>query len=60
MDVSVVKYTGEITDRRVVLPSEIFGVEPNDHAVYLDVKLIFIIILIIQTFYEFYTFYVIS
>lgn len=38
MEVSVVKYSGEDTGRKVNLSSDIFGIEPNDHAIYLDVK----------------------
>lgn len=38
MDVSVVKYNGEDTGRTVSLSKEVFGIEPNDHAIYLDVK----------------------
>ena len=38
MDVAVVKYSGEDTGRKVSLASDIFGIEPNDHAIYLDVK----------------------
>jgi large subunit ribosomal protein L4 len=38
MEVSVVKYSGEDTGRKVTLSDQIFGVEPNDHAIYLDVK----------------------
>lgn len=38
MDISVVKYSGEDTGRKVSLSSEVFGIEPNDHAIYLDVK----------------------
>lgn len=38
MEVSVVKYSGEDTGRKVSLSDAIFGVEPNDHAIYLDVK----------------------
>lgn len=38
MNVSVVKYSGEDTGRKVSLSKEIFGIEPNDHAIYLDVK----------------------
>ena len=38
MEVSVLKYTGEDTGRKVSLSKEVFGVEPNDHAIYLDVK----------------------
>ncbi|MEX2336698.1 MAG: 50S ribosomal protein L4 [Fulvivirga sp.] len=38
MNVSVVKYSGEDTGRKISLSKEIFGIEPNDHAIYLDVK----------------------
>jgi large subunit ribosomal protein L4 len=38
MDLSVVKYTGENTGRKVALSDSVFAVEPNDHAIYLDVK----------------------
>jgi len=38
MDLAVVKHSGEDTGRKVILSSEIFGIEPNDHAIYLDVK----------------------
>jgi len=38
MDLSVVKYSGESTGRKVSLSDSVFGVEPNDHAIYLDVK----------------------
>jgi large subunit ribosomal protein L4 len=38
MDIAVVKSSGEITDRKVNLTSEVFGIEPNDHAIWLDVK----------------------
>jgi large subunit ribosomal protein L4 len=38
MDLSVVKYSGENTGRKVSLSDSVFGVEPNDHAIYLDVK----------------------
>ncbi len=38
MSISVVKYTGEDTGRKVTLSTEVFGVKPNDHAIYLDVK----------------------
>jgi large subunit ribosomal protein L4 len=38
MNISVVKYTGEDTGRKVTLSKEVFGIEPNDHAIYLDVK----------------------
>ena len=38
MKLAVYKTTGEETGRTVKLPKDIFGVEPNDHAIYLDVK----------------------
>jgi large subunit ribosomal protein L4 len=38
MNVSVVKYTGEDTGRKVSLSKDVYEIEPNDHAIYLDVK----------------------
>jgi large subunit ribosomal protein L4 len=38
MEVAVIKTTGEKTSRKVILPDTIFGIEPNDHVIYLDVK----------------------
>ncbi|CAA0151896.1 50S ribosomal subunit protein L4 [Tenacibaculum maritimum] len=38
MKVAVLDITGKDTGRKVELSSEVFGIEPNDHAVYLDVK----------------------
>ncbi|MDH5396582.1 MAG: 50S ribosomal protein L4 [Cyclobacteriaceae bacterium] len=38
MDLSILKYTGEDTGRKMQLSGEVFGVTPNDHAIYLDVK----------------------
>lgn len=38
MELSVLKNTGEDTGRKVTLPDSIFNIEPNDHAIYLDVK----------------------
>jgi large subunit ribosomal protein L4 len=38
MDVAVLKTTGESTGRKVKLSDAVFGIEPNDHAIYLDVK----------------------
>lgn len=38
MNVSVVTYTGEDTGRKVSLSKEVYAIEPNDHAIYLDVK----------------------
>jgi len=38
MDFAVVKQSGEKTGRNVSLSSDVFGIEPNDHAIWLDVK----------------------
>ncbi|MCH7409641.1 50S ribosomal protein L4 [Belliella sp. DSM 111904] len=38
MELAVLKHNGEETGRNVTLSDEIFGIEPNDHAIYLDVK----------------------
>lgn len=38
MSLEVVKYTGEKTNRKVDLSDSIFAIEPNDHAIWLDVK----------------------
>lgn len=38
MEVSVYNSTGKETGRKVVLNESIFGISPNDHAIYLDVK----------------------
>ena len=38
MKVSVVNIKGEDTGKSVDLPDSIYGIEPNDHAIYLDVK----------------------
>src|SRR5947207_14084049 len=38
MEVSVVNTTGAETGKKIKLSSGIFGIEPNDHAIYLDVK----------------------
>ncbi|HAA13608.1 MAG TPA: 50S ribosomal protein L4 [Cytophagales bacterium] len=38
MEISVHKYTGEDTGRKIDLSEAVFGVDPNDHAIYLDVK----------------------
>ena len=38
MELSVYNLKGEETGRKVLLNDAIFGVEPNDHAIYLDVK----------------------
>ena len=38
MEVSVFNIKGEDTGRKVTLNDSVFGIEPNDHAIYLDVK----------------------
>ncbi|MEZ5006504.1 MAG: 50S ribosomal protein L4 [Bacteroides graminisolvens] len=38
MEVNVYNINGEATGRKVTLNESIFGIEPNDHAIYLDVK----------------------
>ncbi|WP_205501700.1 50S ribosomal protein L4 [Rufibacter psychrotolerans] len=38
MELSVFNSKGEDTGRKVALPESVFGVEPNEHAMYLDVK----------------------
>lgn len=38
MEVSVLNIKGKDTGRKVELSAEVFGVEPNEHVVYLDVK----------------------
>ena len=38
MKVAVLDITGKDTGREVELSSDVFGIEPNDHAIYLDVK----------------------
>lgn len=38
MEVNVLDRSGKETGAKVQLPDEIFGVKPNDHAIYLDVK----------------------
>ena len=40
MEVSVLNIKGQDTGRKVSLNDAIYAVEPNDHAIYLDVKLI--------------------
>ena len=39
MEVSVLNIKGQDTGRKVVLDDAVYGIEPNDHAIYLDVKL---------------------
>ncbi len=38
MKVAVHNITGKETSKKVNLSNDVFGVEPNDHAIYLDVK----------------------
>lgn len=38
MELAVYNIKGEDTGRKVTLNDEVFGIEPNEHAVYLDVK----------------------
>lgn len=40
MEVSVLNIKGQDTGRKVVLDDAVYGIEPNDHAVYLDVRLL--------------------
>jgi large subunit ribosomal protein L4 len=39
MEVNVLNVSGKQTGAKVQLPDSVFGIEPNDHAIYLDVKL---------------------
>lgn len=38
MELAVINHKGQDTGRKVSLSDEIFAIEPNDHAIYLDVK----------------------
>ena len=38
MELAVLKHNGEETGRKITLSDDIFAIEPNDHAIYLDVK----------------------
>ena len=38
MELSVLNINGQETGRKVTLNESIFGIEPNDHVIYLDVK----------------------
>ena len=38
MEVQVLNLSGKETGAKVQLPESVFGIEPNDHAIYLDVK----------------------
>lgn len=38
MELAIVNTTGSETGRKIKLSADVFGIEPNDHAIYLDVK----------------------
>jgi large subunit ribosomal protein L4 len=38
MELAIVNTTGKETGKKINLSKDIFGIEPNDHAIYLDVK----------------------
>ena len=38
MELNVLTIEGKETGRKVTLPESVFGIEPSDHAIYLDVK----------------------
>lgn len=38
MDIAVLKNSGEKVGRNITLSDTVFGIEPNDHAIYLDIK----------------------
>ena len=38
MELNVLNINGQETGRKVTLDASVFGVEPNDHVIYLDVK----------------------
>lgn len=38
MEVSIVNISGKATSKKIDLNDSIFGIDPNDHAIYLDVK----------------------
>jgi large subunit ribosomal protein L4 len=38
MKLNVLNITGEDTGKKIELKDSIFGIEPNDHAIYLDIK----------------------
>jgi len=38
MELKVLNIEGNETGRTYSLPESVFGIEPNDHAIYLDVK----------------------
>ncbi len=38
MELSVYNIKGEVTDKKVTLDDSIFGIEPNNHVIWLDVN----------------------
>lgn len=38
MELNILNIQGKETGRKIELPDSIFSIEPNDHAIYLDVK----------------------
>ncbi|MEO1301256.1 MAG: 50S ribosomal protein L4 [Bacteroidota bacterium] len=38
MELPILQYTGQDTGRKVTLSDQVFGIKPNDHAIYLAVK----------------------
>ena len=38
MELSILNTKGKDTGKKITLPESIFGIEPNDHAIYLDIK----------------------
>jgi large subunit ribosomal protein L4 len=38
MEISILNQAGEKTGKKIKLNDKVFGIEPNDHAIYLDVK----------------------
>lgn len=39
MEATIVNIQGKATSKKVTLADDIYGIDPNDHAIYLDVKL---------------------
>ncbi len=40
MEATIVNIQGKATSKKANLTDDIYGIDPNDHAIYLDVKLI--------------------
>ncbi|MBN8704374.1 MAG: 50S ribosomal protein L4 [Bacteroidetes bacterium] len=38
MEVNVLKIDGKDSGKKIILPESIFAIEPNDHAIYMDVR----------------------